>query len=369
MSLPSARPIPVGDLYLDPLNPRLAGFGLRVEDQAAILGVLWREMSVNELVDSIASTGYWPHEEIFAAPQGDRLVAIEGNRRLAAVKLLTDRSLRDEVGATGIPVISAANKAKLARLPVVICSREQIWEYVGFKHVNGPQEWDSIAKAEYIARVHNEYDVPLEDIAKTIGDRHDTVKRLYRGLMVLQQAEKHGVFNREDRWSKRFAYSHLWTGLGYAGVQEFLGLGPDRGFRPNPISRGHLKDLGNLLLWIYGSKEKNQKPLVQTQNPDLRYLDEAIRTPNGQAALRAGLPLEVALKTSRGDERMLREAMVKAEVALKEALGLIPTGFKKQTDLFDSAGRIKAISEGIFDRMKEAANRHSAPGGPRGRRG
>src|SRR4051794_33109523 len=38
------------------------------------------------------------------------------------------------------------------------------------------------------------------------GDRHDTVRRLYRGLMVLEQAEWTGAFDRKDRWNTRFAY-------------------------------------------------------------------------------------------------------------------------------------------------------------------
>ena len=212
------------------------------------------------------------------------------------------------------------------------------------------KSWDSIAKAEYIARVSNEYTV--EFIAKTIADRHDTVKRPYRGLMVLEQAEQEGVFDRDDRWNAGFAYSHLWTGLGYAGIQGFLGLGPDEGFKPNPVQKKHLKDLGDLLLWMYGSKDRNQRPLIQSQNPDLETWTKSCAMIT-RAAIRAGLPLEIALKASRGDERLLREALVKAEVALREANGLIPTAFKKQSDLFAIAGRIARLAESVYDRMSQ----------------
>src|SRR5258708_34842754 len=167
--LPPPEPMLVAHLFLDPHNPRLASLGLSVQDQTDILRVLWSEMAVNELVDSIAATGYWQHEQIFAAKEHGKLVVIEGNRRVAAVKLLTDNVLHQEVGATGIPALKKSDQEKLLKLPVVVCSRSQSWEYVGFRHVNGPQEWDSIAKAEYIARVHNEFNIPVETIAKTIG--------------------------------------------------------------------------------------------------------------------------------------------------------------------------------------------------------
>ena len=74
------------DLHLDPKNPRLADEAFSVDDQEGILRWLWRNKSVNELVDSILANGYWEHEELFATEEGDRLVVVEGNRRLSAVK-------------------------------------------------------------------------------------------------------------------------------------------------------------------------------------------------------------------------------------------------------------------------------------------
>lgn len=352
-TLRPAEKRPVGELNLDPANPRLAGLDLGVSDQDQIIKTLWQDRAVNELVDSIATSGYWEHEELFATKEHGKLIVIEGNRRLAAVKLLLDESLRNRIGVTGIPKLSADAKQKLGSLPVIECRREDVWQYIGFKHVNGPQDWDSIAKAQYIARVHNDYGVELEDIARTIGDRHDTVRRLYRGLMVLEQAEKSGVFDRSDRYNARFAYSHLWTGLGYAGIQEFLGLPADKGFKPDPVPKAKIRNLGELCLWLYGSKEDDTVPIVRSQNPDLRNLDEVLRSESGIAALRGGLPLETSLKASRGDERMLLEAMVLVEQKLKEARGLVLTGYHGDSELLTKAEAISTIADSILEEMRE----------------
>ena len=351
-ALSPVKPVAVGKLLLDPMNPRLAGEDLTIDDQDAILGVLWRQRAVDELVDSIAQTGYWKHEELFAARESGKLVVIEGNRRLAAVKLLLDPELRTRINATGVPDLSPAEKDQLRELPVIECTRQEVWRYVGFKHVNGPQDWDSIAKAQYIARVHNEYKVSLEDIASTIGDRHETVKRLYRGLMVLKQAEESGVFDREDRYTTRFAYSHLWTGLGYSGFREFLGLTSETGFKPNPIPKARLDNLGEVCLWLYGSKSRQKAPLIRSQNPDLRNLDEVLRSENGLAALQSGLPLETSLKAGRGDERMLREALVSADQNLKDARGLVPTGYNGDAEMLKKAEAINLIAQCILDDMQ-----------------
>jgi hypothetical protein len=166
-----------------------------------------------------------------------------------------------------------------------------------------------------------------------------------------------------DRYNSRFAYSHLWTGLGYENIQRFLGLTADKGFEPNPISKSNLEHLRELCLWLYGSKKEHKEPIVRSQNPDLRKLDETIGSKNGVAALRSGLPLETALKASRGDERLLREALVMAEQKLKEARGLVLTGFGgEDAELLSKAKVIQTISESIADEMEDIASRANADG-------
>ena len=115
--LKSPTDIRVAQLYLDPKNPRLAGEELSVDDQDRIARLLWEDRAVNELVDSIAASGYWRHEELFATKEGGKLVVIEGNRRLAAVKLLTDDGLRNRLAITGLPTLSAADREQLSTLP------------------------------------------------------------------------------------------------------------------------------------------------------------------------------------------------------------------------------------------------------------
>src|SRR5205085_1847288 len=112
----------------------------------------------------------------------------EGNRRLAAVRVLLDTGLAADLGTNLGANLSSAVRATLDELPVIKSTREESWRYMGFRHVNGPARWGSYAKAEYVRKVRSEYKIPLGEIARTIGDRHRTVQRLYRALMVLDQA-------------------------------------------------------------------------------------------------------------------------------------------------------------------------------------
>ena len=214
----------VSELAFDVKSPRLPEFDLTdhaKEDD--VIRVLWEAMDVNELVMSIAASGFFPHEPLMVAQEGGKTVVIEGNRRLAAVKVLLTPALAETLKAD-VPAITEDARKVLKGLPTVYTTRLEAWPYLGFKHVNGPAKWSSYAKSRYIADVHRNFGVALEDIAKQIGDTHNTVQRLYRGLMVIEEAERLNVFNRDDRWRNHFSFSHLYTGLDYEAHQRLYRL-------------------------------------------------------------------------------------------------------------------------------------------------
>jgi ParB-like nuclease domain len=350
-----SKPKSEQDLRFDARNPRLS------EDddvsQEELLKRLWRDFAVDELALSIAANGFFPHEPLFAAEEEGELVVVEGNRRLAAVRLLRHASMRAEVGATDLPRITKKRAGELETLPVVVCPRADVWQYVGFKHVNGPQAWRSHSKAQYIAWVHDELGVSLPDIAKQIGDQHQTVRRLYRALMVLQQAEDAEVYEVEDRAKKQFAFSHLYTGLDYNGFESFLGIKRETSYKARPVPKRNLPQLGQLLIWLYGSKSREAKPLIRSQNPDLRLLDEILQTKDGTAALKRGLGLDISHDIGRGDDALFREALLASRQSLQEARGKLLSGYQGERDLKRVAEDILTLAESIDEEMHDQADR------------
>lgn len=148
---PQAPPAPTGgayerielkDLLLDVRNPRLAELGITPSaTQFDLVKALWEEMAVEEVAMSIAYSGYFDYEPLFVEPtSGGKYIVIEGNRRLAAVMLLVDVSLRQRVKATKLPPISKEDADALRKLPVIVTTRQESWRYLGFKHVAFPAE-------------------------------------------------------------------------------------------------------------------------------------------------------------------------------------------------------------------------------------
>ena len=349
------RLLPVSDLAFDLKNPRLVEFDV-VDREADIIKLLWDTMDVRELALSIAASGYFQHEPVIVAQERDRNVVIEGNRRLAAVKLLLQPDLRKKVNAK-VPDISEDRRRSLLEIPTLLSTREDAWRYLGFKHVNGPAKWGSYAKSKYVADIHRNYGVALGEIARQIGDNHNTVRRLYRGLMVIEQAERMGAYDRGDRWRGHFAFSHLYVGLQHGGISTFLDLRPASDEERDPVPENKKAELRELLVWMYGSKSEKKPPLVQAQNPHLRQLDAVLANTEALAAMRNGAGLSVAFEASRPSTNLFEEALVGAKLNLEKARGALSTGYGGSRALL---GVASAVADLAYD-LHEEMERKSAP--------
>ena len=85
------------ELHFDYQNPRLVEYGMSgKESEKEIIDILWDAMDVRELVMSISASCFFNYESLVVVEEGHRYVVIEGNRRLAAVKILLNSDFRQE---------------------------------------------------------------------------------------------------------------------------------------------------------------------------------------------------------------------------------------------------------------------------------
>lgn len=339
-------------INLDFQNPRLSEFGIdskSTEDE--ILQILWDEMAVNEIVYSVVSNGFWDYEPLIVIENDAKYVCVEGNRRLAAIKLIHDsRGINIPKHLT--EKISKNLLSETDKLPcIVIDKREDAWKFIGFKHVNGPAKWGSFAKAKYIGQVHNEYGISIKDIAYQIGDTHKMAQKLYQGLMVLEQANSLGVFDYDDIQANRIYFSHLYTGLQREGIIKYLKIKNAEEENKNPVPIDRKKELGQLLEWMFGSK-KNEKPsVIKSQNPDLKYLDEVLQNKEATHALLAGEPLTYAHELSRASDALFEENILAAKRGLQKARAYLSIGYGGEEQLLKVAGSVAKLSDDLYNEM------------------
>jgi hypothetical protein len=357
---PVIERVPIAHLRLDKENPRLAAIQGE-STQKGLIKKLWDEMAVDELALSIAANGYFEEEPLIVIPeksgnkdpQEDIFTVVEGNRRLAAVLILRDANLRQTLGATDLPAITSEAARRLDELPVSIYdTREELWEYFGFRHINGPQAWDAFSKAQFVAKVRDDYGVPINEIAKKIGDRHDFVRRIYLGYLLVRQAESQCSFSTDDIHKGRFNFSHLYTAAAQPEFRKFLGLTGTDVTKANPVPKANLHSLKELMLWLYGSKASGKLPVVRTQNPDLNLLRVVISQRGSLAALRSGYSLDRAYEIGIGENRRFQEALTRAKEELLVANGMVTTGYTGDADLYAIVKEIVLIAEKIREEME-----------------
>jgi ParB-like chromosome segregation protein Spo0J len=138
-------------LEFDPDNPRLVENGLKHPTDEQVIRALAVNADLQEVVASIASNGYFDIEPLIVQRVKDKYRVLEGNRRLAAIRLLQNPGLGKEIGIN-VPKVPKAIVDTFDEVTVyAVANAAQARDYIGFKHINGPHRWDALAKARFAA--------------------------------------------------------------------------------------------------------------------------------------------------------------------------------------------------------------------------
>lgn len=313
---------PVAQLLLDPENPRLIIEG--GASQEKLLKMLYEQEALDELAPSLARYGYFVEEPLIVVPDPDRdeqFVVVEGNRRLATVKLLLDPKLRRKIGVEDWPTPSAEIAEDLALLPTVVYSkRERVVPYLGFRHITGIKKWDYFQKARYISSLVDNGKA-LTDIESEIGDSASTVKRLYQIFVVHTQLERDlGLDTKRVREN----FSLLEVALSQRPIKHFLGM-PNRLPMERTVSivdDKHIDHLRELISWIYGDSDKGEERVIHDSRQIQRALAPVLASEKALGQLRHTRDLEAAYEFSDGERTFLLRQLATADRAVERALGV-----------------------------------------------
>lgn len=306
------------DLHFDRENPRFTDQSFSTEDE--IIQYLYDHADVDELIQSILSAGYVDFEPMIVLRDGN--VVLEGNRRLAALRLISREELRKKLRIT-IPATSRPDPAPASVRIHWVDSRSEARGFIGFKHINGPFKWDALAKAKYAAQWFEEGG-DIATISRTLGDNHNTVRRLVTGWYVLKQALADG-FDLGQISKKTFSFSHLYTALTRASVREYLGLSAeDLSSTPQkaPIPSTHREELMRVMSWLFGQEQKGEPTLIQSQNPNLNELSKVLGHAEARHMLLARRDLRVAYDRVEPASARFEEALMKSAKQCEDTMAL-----------------------------------------------
>jgi ParB-like chromosome segregation protein Spo0J len=314
-------------------NPRLVEDTDNSHNDEETIRFLSSQYDLQELVDSITSNTYLTFEPIIVKKKNDdagRYMVLEGNRRLAAIRVIQDKTLARSFKISLPDVIPPDVLNSIIEIGAIeVADKEEARSYIGFKHINGSNKWNSFAKAKYVTDWYLR-GTPIEDIAKKVGDTNQTVRNLIGGMLVLNQAEQNDIFDIKDRTKVgAFGFSHLYTALNRAEYKEFLNLEKNWSQQPTqkPVPEDKLDNLKTMLQFIYGSKMDGVRSVIESQNPDLKNLGYVLVNPTALIKLKQTNNLDDALEDTKSKDMLFEENIVAANTALEKAMKTI-SGYK-----------------------------------------
>jgi len=224
--------LPFDRLILDDENPRLPE-RLHRQPQSEILKYLYAQGTLEELAYSYRDNGFFRQEPLLVVRGGedDTYTVVEGNRRLAALRILHGSPEADDASFAGIE-LSAVRLEQLREIPCVLISdRNQIHAYLGFRHIGGLKTWPPEAKARYLlAEVHRLVDErftdPFRELGRRVGSNAQGVRNPYLAIRILLYAREEFGLNVNYVQEHRFG---VWLRcMNSADIRSYIGLSQAR---------------------------------------------------------------------------------------------------------------------------------------------
>ncbi|EQD40215.1 Uknown, partial [mine drainage metagenome] len=230
----SRRPVSerraVTELLLDEQNYRYAEEPSDKRQQA-LLALLLEEHQLEVVGESLAENGYFEQEPLVTVegPEAGKFTVVEGNRRLAALRLLTDADARshlspsqrttwDRLSAEAVHRGIAFTDVPTVRYP----DRAPVQSFLGNRHIAGIKKWDALSKARFLSELIDRRGGPTDFavVANEIGSERDTVRDTYLAFRAYLQARD--AFKIDTRGISK-AFSVFFRTFQYAAIRGFVG--------------------------------------------------------------------------------------------------------------------------------------------------
>ncbi|MBW2123506.1 MAG: ParB N-terminal domain-containing protein [Deltaproteobacteria bacterium] len=165
------KSLSVATLHLDAKNPRL---GRETTSRAPreIIQHLFEHDKAMEVAESIVYRGYFPNEPLLAIKENGRYVVVEGNRRLAALKVLREPGLLEGSLQRKAERLSRqiSDPKLIAKVPVTIApTRRATDQQIAGRHIGSPVlAWQAENRASFILdKLEEGYS--NDDLRNTLG--------------------------------------------------------------------------------------------------------------------------------------------------------------------------------------------------------
>ena len=321
--------LPISSLMLDKDNPRFQS-GKKLESQVELANRLIMAYDVHQIAKAIAMNGYFassPMVVVEADNDPGKFIVVEGNRRLSALKALSDQQFRDQLFEPGMwnELVASSSFNPNTKIPAIVVDRSEVELLLGFRHISGDLAWQPLAQARWVARVIDDLNYTFDAAANTSGKSKADIISMYRNQAIAKQAVDIG-FSPEKIEAN---FSNITLAMSSPALRNFIEApgSVDVKVGQPPIPKSKSKELGELLTWLYGDEEKELPPVVP-ESRQISKLGVVIQNPKGLEVIRESWDLvaaENAIKEKNFDPlSALKNRLNAAKSAIQYAITDLP---------------------------------------------
>ncbi len=267
------------NLYLDPNNYRFldkndyakcddeTAIGKTVQNRTKDLLTGKNNNNVSDLIASLKKNGYIPVDQIQVRKVAhQKYLVIEGNRRIAALKVLEQMYNESKDIGNLDPEI-------FKKVPVVDYDGNDPAMFkvlMGLKHISGNKKWPAINQAKLLASLYEEHGMSEDDIYKSLGISKIEMRATRRTLSLIKRYE-------ESDYGDQFQsekYSTFREIIKSPPIKDWLELSPT----DIDIKNVNENNLERLFSWISSTEEEIEDDDIDSDETQIILQEPIIET-------------------------------------------------------------------------------------------
>lgn len=205
--------VKIDDIFLDANNPRLWGKEInrtisekRIIDEKIQVRTLefLKSHGIEDLLNSILRNGFLPLDRIVIreiSGEINKYVVVEGNRRLAALKVLRNRiseGLLDEEGINETYLEKLYESTNELNVLLYKGSDSDIsWMLQGIRHISGVRDWSPAQQAKLVVDRVDNHGLSYTQAGQEFGISAQKVGKLYRTYKALMQMKQDDEYSNK----------------------------------------------------------------------------------------------------------------------------------------------------------------------------
>lgn len=225
----TTKNISVSSLKLDTENPRLSELGEHPSSKQ-IIEYLFDNENLLDQIKSIVNKGFLPNESPIAYKDKDDYIVLEGNRRVAACKVIIDPLLAPKHKQNSIrKLIENFEFDTIKKLPIIIAKKRADADIIiENRHTGGSQieKWDKTKQYRFYYKRFIEGE-SIQDLANKFGRSEGEIKSAITGYQLYDKALLLDL-DKEDRDKlkdeTKFSITNVERFCNFASGKEFLKL-------------------------------------------------------------------------------------------------------------------------------------------------